>query len=157
MLAIHPYHSPVARAELARHGGEIAYSRNLAAETKGWIAAHPLDFARLSARHLRQFFFPSPWQFYFTDWEEWRHARAILLSLMSLFGPLGFWAPRSTGADAAMAGSQSISPARLCPMRSSSRSRACLISSRDVAFLAVEALLRAGRYVVGKVGPGTAR
>jgi hypothetical protein len=157
MLVIHPYHSPGARAELARQGGEIAYSRRLAAETKGWIAAHPLDFARLSARHLRQFFFPSPWQFYFTDWEEWRHARAILLSLVSLFGLPGLGAAiyqrrRGYGWLAIYIAGAALPYAIVQPIP-----RYSYLVYGMLAFLAVEALLRAGRYAVGKVGPGTAR
>lgn len=157
MLVIHPYHSPGARAELARQGGEIAYSRRLAAETKGWIAAHPLDFARLSARHLRQFFFPSPWQFYFTDWEEWRHARAILLSLASLFGLLGLSAAiyqrrRGYGWLAIYIAGAALPYAIVQPIP-----RYSYLVYGMLAFLAVEALLRAGRYAVGRVGPGTAR
>lgn len=157
MLAIHPYHSSAARIELARDGGEIAYGRNLATDTKGWIAAHPLDFARLSARHLRQFFFPSPWQFYFTDWEEWRHARAILLSLASLFGLLGLGAAiyqrrRGYGWLAIYIAGAALPYAIVQPIP-----RYSYLVYGMLAFLAVEALLRAGHYAVGRVGPGTAR
>jgi len=157
MLAIHPYHSRPARAELAREGGEIAYARNLAAETKRWITAHPLDFARLTARHLRQFFFPSPWQFYFTGWEEWRHAPSILLSLVSLFGLLGLGAAtfrrrRGYGWLAAYIIGAALPYAIVQPLP-----RYSYLVYGMLAFLAVEALLLAGRYVVGRVGPGTAR
>ncbi|KRC82517.1 hypothetical protein [Sphingomonas sp. Root241] len=157
MLAIHPYHSRPARAELAREGGEIAYARNLAAETKAWIVAHPLDFARLSARHLRQFFLPSPWQFYFSSGEEWRTPRAILLSLVSLFGLLGLataiyrrW--RGYGWLAIYIAGAALPYAIVQPIP-----RYSYLVYGMLAFFAVEALLRAGRYVVGRVGPGTAR
>jgi hypothetical protein len=157
MLAIHPFLSPAARVELARDGGEIAYSRRLAAETRMWIAAHPLDFARLTARHLRQFFFPSPWQFYFTGEEDWRKSRAILLSLVSLLGLLGLAVAilrrrRGYGWLALYIAGAALPYAIVQPVP-----RYSYLVYGMLAFLAVEALLRGGRYVVGRVGPGTAR
>ncbi|WBY08927.1 hypothetical protein PIB19_05885 [Sphingomonas sp. 7/4-4] len=157
LVAIHPYHGRAARIELAREGGEIAYARHLGTETKAWIAAHPLDFARLSARHLHQFFFPSPWQFYFSSREELRTPRAILLSLVSLFGLLGLGAAiyrrqRGYGWLAIYIAGAALPYAIVQPIP-----RYSYLVYGMLAFLAVEALLRAGRYVVGKVGPGTAR
>ena len=157
LVAIHPYHGRAARIELARAGGEIAYARHLGTETKAWITPHPLDFARLSARHLRQFFFPSPWQFYFSSREELRTPRAILLSLVSLFGLLGLGAAiyrrrRGYGWLAIYIAGAALPYAIVQPIP-----RYSYLVYGMLAFLGVEALLRAGRYVVGKVGPGTAR
>lgn len=89
LLQIHPYHSPAARAALRAAGGESAYSAALGAETRAWIAAHPIAFARLSVAHLTQFFVPRPWQFYFSGWGEARHLRALIIGLVSLLGLAG--------------------------------------------------------------------
>jgi hypothetical protein len=61
--AIHPYsNEPVsaARDEVARIG-ELAYMDRLAAETTAWERAHPLDTARIAARHLVEFWLPPTW------------------------------------------------------------------------------------------------
>ncbi|WP_404333410.1 hypothetical protein AB2M62_10090 [Sphingomonas sp. MMS12-HWE2-04] len=61
LLEIHPYQKlGKGQAALRAAGGEVAYSRELGRKTWLWIAAHPADFARLSLRHLREFFFPAP-------------------------------------------------------------------------------------------------
>jgi len=88
LLAVHPFASPTARVAL-RAEGEVAYSRRLGADTRRWIAAHPLDFARLYLRHLGQFFFPRPWQYYFSGWEALRVERAVIVSLVQALGLIG--------------------------------------------------------------------
>ncbi len=62
-LAIHPYVSRRAYAEMIAMGGEVAYSNVLKTRATTWIAAHPGDFARLTAHHLRQMLFPPPTMF----------------------------------------------------------------------------------------------
>lgn len=89
LLAIHPYQSVGARADLARAGGEVAYARILGRQTRDWIAANPADFATLSLRHFRQFFFPDAWQMYFTGWEGMRSARATAMGIASAIGLVG--------------------------------------------------------------------
>lgn len=98
LLEIHPYHSPAARIALRQAGGEVAYAKGLGAQTWSWVAAHPLDFVRLSLRHLGEFFFPRGWQMYFSGWEGMRDARALTISLIHLLGLVGLayglWARR---------------------------------------------------------------
>ncbi len=60
--AIHPQMSWSAFHAMQRQGGELGYADALGAEAKAWIGAHPADFARLSLRHLAQFYFPPAWQ-----------------------------------------------------------------------------------------------
>jgi hypothetical protein len=77
------------RPVIAERGGEVRYSRGLADETWRWIGANPGSFAMLWLRHLREFFFPRPWQMYFTGWEGMREARAWTISLVNLLGLIG--------------------------------------------------------------------
>lgn len=58
---IHPFESDVAFAAMQAAGGEAAYARKLGDAAKAWIATHPADFARLCARHFRDYFFPPEW------------------------------------------------------------------------------------------------
>lgn len=88
LLAIHPYHSPAARAAV-RTEGEIAYAARLGRETRGWIADHPAAFAQLYLRHLGEFFFPRSWQMYFTDTEDLPGIRALVVSIVNLLGLIG--------------------------------------------------------------------
>jgi hypothetical protein len=98
IMAIHPSLSEQARAALKDAGGEVAYSAQLGTETRQWIAEHPLGFAQLSLRHLRQFYFPEPWQMEFSQWEAFRPWRARLIALVNLFGlvalGVGLWSRR---------------------------------------------------------------
>lgn len=89
LMAIHPYQPGPGRARLAAAGGEIAYSRALGAEAWRWIIGHPADSAGLSLRHLSEFFFPRPWQMYFSGWEDWRAPRALAIALVDLLGLIG--------------------------------------------------------------------
>lgn len=89
VAAVHPIGNKAAHAELRERGGEVRYSARLGGEARTWIAAHPADFVRLYLRHLRQFFFPEPWQFYFSGWEGMRTTRSITISLVSLLGLAG--------------------------------------------------------------------
>ncbi|WP_448659891.1 hypothetical protein ACPVPU_05095 [Sphingomonas sp. CJ99] len=82
---VQPYFSPRARAQIARMGGEAAYSRALGAEAMAWIADHPAGFVTLCARHVRQFFFPEPWQLEMT----WAGPRAAMMGLVSGIGLIG--------------------------------------------------------------------
>lgn len=89
VAAIHPIGNAAAHAALRERGGEVRYSARMGAEARAWIAAHPTEFARLYLRHLRQFLFPEPWQFYFSGWEGMRIERATSISLISLLGLAG--------------------------------------------------------------------
>ncbi len=61
--AIHPLQGEAAYARMVAAGGEVAYARALGDEAKAWMMAHPADAARLAVRHVRQIFWPDPWQF----------------------------------------------------------------------------------------------
>ncbi|NYT39431.1 hypothetical protein HZY97_01560 [Sphingomonas sp. R-74633] len=87
--AIHPYQNPEVLARLRAAGGEVAYSRQLGRETWAWIAAHPLDFARLALRHYRQFYLPDRWQGGLTNWGAFPTLRIEMIRLVAAFGLLG--------------------------------------------------------------------
>lgn len=87
--AIHPYQNPQALARLRAAGGEVAYAQALGRETRAWIAAHPLDFARLALRHYRQFYFPDRWQGALTNWGAFPTLRIEMIRLVAAFGLLG--------------------------------------------------------------------
>ncbi|MEP9357409.1 hypothetical protein [Sphingomonas sp. KR3-1] len=89
MQAIHPYRNPAVQARLRAAGGEVAYAAALGRETRGWIAAHPLDFARLALRHYRQFYFPDRWQGALTNWGAFPNLRIEMIRLVAAFGLLG--------------------------------------------------------------------
>ena len=89
VAAIHPAANPAVQALIRQRGGEVRYSRQLGEETRRWIAGHPMDFARLCLRHLRQYFFPEPWQFYFSGWEGARTARSLTITIVSALGLAG--------------------------------------------------------------------
>jgi hypothetical protein len=58
-------------AERMRAVGEVAYYHDRGREAQTWIAAHPVDFLRLSVRHFVQFYLPPRW-FWFTFGTEGR-------------------------------------------------------------------------------------
>jgi hypothetical protein len=74
---------------MKQRGAEVRYSRALARQTEAWAEANPAGFAQLCGRHLRQFFFPEPWQMYFTEWEGLRTPRSVAISLVDLAGLIG--------------------------------------------------------------------
>lgn len=95
LRAVQPYFGKDGQRALQQAGGEVAYARALGAEARGWIAANPADFARLFLRHLRQFFFPEPWQLMFSM----AGPRAAFMGLVSAIGLAGLaialWQRRS--------------------------------------------------------------
>lgn len=73
---IHPYSNDPAspaRAEFMRLG-EFAYMDRLAAETRAWERAHPLETAHLAARHLVEFWLPPTW-----SWTIFGNAAPLVL------------------------------------------------------------------------------
>lgn len=158
LLAIHPYHKDGrGQAALRAAGGEVAYSRALGARTWRWAATNPWDFARLSLRHLREFFFPRPWQMYFTGWEGMRAARAWTIALVNLLGLIGLaiglrQRRRGYWALAIYLAVLALPYAFLQPM-----SRYIYLAYGVLAFLAVEAVLTGLRYAGVVKGPGIAR
>lgn len=54
----HPGMSVAAAAELKRQG-ELAFVRDAQRDAMAWIRSHPLEFARLSAGRIRNFWFPA--------------------------------------------------------------------------------------------------
>ncbi|MBO9624682.1 MAG: hypothetical protein J7500_18395 [Sphingomonas sp.] len=158
LAAIHPYgKASPGQAALRAAGGEVAYSRALGAETWRWAAANPWDFARLSLRHLREFFFPRPWQMYFTGWEGMRAARAYTIALVNLLGliglAIGLWQRRrGYWVLAVYLAVLALPYALLQPM-----SRYIYLAYGVLAFLAIEAVLAGLRYAEVAKGPGIAR
>jgi hypothetical protein len=97
METTHPV-SQQGRERMEKAGGEVAYEKMLLAEVHQWIRDNPIMFARLSLRHLGQFFFPQPWQFRYTGTGKLSVMRSILISTVSLLGLSGlFWGFGSAG------------------------------------------------------------
>ena len=86
LRAIHPFHGAAGRARVVESGGEIAYSNRLGAETLAWIGTNPGGFATLCLRHLRQFFFPEPWQFDMADPDRFHRARSWIVGMVDALG-----------------------------------------------------------------------
>jgi hypothetical protein len=57
---IHPFLSKAAYRRV-QQVGELAYARALEAQTNAWVAAHPLEAARIWVRHVWEFYCPPPW------------------------------------------------------------------------------------------------
>lgn len=155
LIEIHP-NVKLGKGLAALHaaGGEIPYFRQLGDRAWQWAASHPSDFARLTLRHLREFFFPRPWQMYFTGWEGMREARAWTISLVNLLGliglAIGLYRRRHGYALLAIyIGVVALPYALLQPM-----SRYIYLVYGVLAFLAVEALVTGGRYLTGRKEPG---
>lgn len=95
---VHPINNPAAVTRLKAAGGEIAYAKQLGAETEAWIAANPGDFARLLVRHYRQFYLPDTWEGQFTNWRPVANLRIHAIQIISLLGliglALGLWRRR---------------------------------------------------------------
>lgn len=87
---IHPLESDSAFQAMMRAGGEIPYADALGKQAKAWIAAHPDQFARLSLRHLSEFYFPRAWQWnVYSERAKAVRIRQALCWLLSIFGLLG--------------------------------------------------------------------
>jgi len=89
---IHPHHAGGPGYRLMREaGGEVAYNRKLVAETKVWIARHPIGAARIALRNLWNYYCPPTW-----FWDRWFSSatppravsimRSIMVSMLSLLG-----------------------------------------------------------------------
>lgn len=130
LAAVHPLNNLHGAAALRRAGGEVPYFRQLGDEARSWIADHPTGFARLTAHHLRQFFWADAWEMMFDGRERNPRARALLVGLVDVAGlvAIAFGARRGESIPAT-AFSRSTSPRLRCPMRPSSRPRATPTSS----------------------------
>jgi hypothetical protein len=90
MQEVHPYTSRSAYHRFRQAGGEVAYAEALGREAKAWMADHPLDVARLSAKHVLQFFFPPRWFYFINDSSSQAVGlRQAILWALSLFGLAG--------------------------------------------------------------------
>lgn len=94
---IHPAVSAAAYRRMRASGGEVAYSRELGATTRQWIASHPSATVRLAARHLRQVFAPEPWQFTTFGGGKAAGLRAALASVAGVIGLAGLFAGVARG------------------------------------------------------------
>lgn len=97
LAEIHPDDEPEVFRKMQLEGGAIPYSERLGRETTAWIRQHPADFARLSLRHAREFFFPPRW--FWTTYAKRERAIDIKQQIMlatAFFGLFGvaaclFW------------------------------------------------------------------
>lgn len=83
--AIHPFNGAAA-ADAVRRFGEVRYANQVGSEALAWATSHPLDFARLTLRHYRQFYLPDRWQMGETIWRDWYTPRWCAWWLASLLG-----------------------------------------------------------------------
>lgn len=84
-----PFFNQKLKTKFEAAGGEVAYNRKLAEETKAWIRAHPSEFARLTARHFTEFYWPRAWGFRHTGTGRFASERAIFLCVISTFALIG--------------------------------------------------------------------
>lgn len=90
MREVHPYTSREAYQRLQQAGGEVAYAEKLGRETKAWMTDHPIDVARLSAKHVLQFFFTPAWFYSINDNSSQAVGiRQAIMWALSLFGLAG--------------------------------------------------------------------
>lgn len=61
MRAVHPFFSDEAYSRFKAYPRDVDYFDSLGAETRAWIAANPGDFATLTARHVKELWFPPIW------------------------------------------------------------------------------------------------
>ena len=87
MNALHPSNGGHGRERLLQVG-EFNYMTELQRAASEWISSHPVSFARLCLRHLRQMYFPDAWQFEIGS-GKYSSGRAALISFVSAFGMLG--------------------------------------------------------------------
>lgn len=87
LQAVHPYHG-LRPYRTARAMGEVAYSKAVGQAAEAWIAAHPLQFLMLCARHYRQFFLPEPWQFGFSQSDLLSSPRSLAIGLVAIAGAI---------------------------------------------------------------------
>lgn len=152
VAAIHPIGNVAGRAEIRQRGGEVRYSRRMGERARAWIIAHPADFARLYLRHLRQFFFPEPWQFYFSGWEGMRTARSVTISIVALLGLVGLATRLTRDARrywmvAVYVAAVALSYAVFQPMP-----RYIYLTYGLLAFLATDLLARAAQGIARRAG-----
>ena len=86
-VAIHPHALGEGAERMRQAGGELSYYHQLDGEARNWIANHPGEFLRLSARHLTEFFLPPKW-FWTTFSTEARfpELRQVLVWITTLAG-----------------------------------------------------------------------
>jgi hypothetical protein len=86
---IHPTQASATPPFRVAPGGEVEYSRRLGDQARSWIATNPAAFARLSLRHMGEYYFPRPWQMAFSGWGGMASERAFVVSLVNLLGLAG--------------------------------------------------------------------
>ncbi len=87
MAAIHPMSSSDARSSI-KSKGEVKFMNTLSTSTTLWIENHPIQFAQLCARHLRQMFIPDAYQFEIGS-GAYSDMRATLYSFIGVCGLIG--------------------------------------------------------------------
>ena len=61
MREVHPFLDGEGRKRYRHYQRDVDYFDVMGHEARAWIAAHPAEFAQLSAKHLRQLMFPPAW------------------------------------------------------------------------------------------------
>jgi len=90
LAQIHPHGNPVPYRAMQAAGGEIAYARKLEAETRIWVAAHPVAAMTIWLRHLREFYFPPLWMwFHSAAPDATMPVRALIVDLIAVLGLFG--------------------------------------------------------------------
>ncbi len=69
-----------------RAGGEVAYFRGLGEQTRAWITAHPRDFLRLCAEHVRELYFPEEWAYTYNESDAFNAPRSLIIALVNALG-----------------------------------------------------------------------
>jgi hypothetical protein len=90
IMAIHPYGMDQAAAQAALRDGEAAYAQRLGDKAMAWARSNPEKFSRLTLWHLREFYFPSAWQWnVYADVSTGTDLKIALTWLLSGIGLIG--------------------------------------------------------------------
>lgn len=84
---IHPARS-AGYKKLVAAGGEVNYAKKLGDETKAWIFANPAAAAKLTARHVKELYFPPAW-FWTSDESRPKPGTVVKMAMHYVISVLG--------------------------------------------------------------------
>jgi hypothetical protein len=154
---LHPFGRAAGRDALESAGSEVLYYQRLGAAARSWIADHPGDFATLSLRHLRQFYFPSAPRFAGAEPNGWPVQGSIWVSLVNLIGLLGLLAGLIQGRKGYAMLTVCIVCITMTYVPTNPTPRYTYLVYGPLMFVAADALLRFWSFAIGAFSIRTLR